>query len=65
MNRRTIRQDHGVQLEMMFEEPLPSGANLSSDVFDGGRDGWAPFSTWAISVPAYRNGARNDADREG
>jgi hypothetical protein len=61
--RRQNRQAHEAQLELMFEEPRPSGANLSGVVFRS-ESGWRPFSTTAISKPAYRRGARQDAGRE-
>jgi hypothetical protein len=61
--RRPNRQAHEAQLEMMFEEPRPSGANLSSVVFRS-ESGWREFSTTAISIPAYRRGARQDAKAE-
>lgn len=32
MNRRTIRQDLGVQLEMQFGDTRPSGTNLTGKV---------------------------------
>lgn len=59
MQRRETRQDQtGMQLDL-FRGPFPSGANLTSEVFKGNRNGSMNLSPWA--KPADRRGAKQKA----